>query len=286
MLIQQKHHSLTQWMSHTHHESHTAESWKTQTVIWGILKYVNEFVWVLKRYHSLQTLPHRCLSVDILSTLPRGIPQCCAAEAGCLVTAWRAYSSDGYNQRVVSIFTSVNVILSVEKSADAEVRYTVVCEYKSKIWRYIVRTTWMYESVRKNHTRSICSHSSVCLILHGLLIWQIDVLVTPFLCVWACVCFPQRHGEVTHTSDSITRLPGLGVTPEVKKDLECALIQLFLSSPFSLLSLLLYLSLYLAQTLLCALYIVRKFPWAEREGGHRRRWLLCLSALPHNGWMA
>lgn len=30
-------------------------------------------------------------TVDILSTLPGGIPECCAdAEAGCLVTAWYA----------------------------------------------------------------------------------------------------------------------------------------------------------------------------------------------------
>lgn len=47
---------------------------------------------VLERHRSLETLPHSCLSVDILNTLPRGIPQCCAAEAGCLVTAWCAYA--------------------------------------------------------------------------------------------------------------------------------------------------------------------------------------------------
>lgn len=37
-----------------------------------------------------------------------------------------------------------------------------------------------------------------------------------------CVCVvPLRHREVAHMTDSITRLPELGVTPEVKRDLEC-----------------------------------------------------------------
>lgn len=36
-------------------------------------------------------LPYRLFTVDILSALARGIPECCAdAEAGCLVTAWYA----------------------------------------------------------------------------------------------------------------------------------------------------------------------------------------------------
>lgn len=56
-------------------------------------------------------LPHRLsLGVGILSTLPKGIPQCCAAEASCLVTAWYAYSSGGYHQRV-----PVCLLLSVDK---------------------------------------------------------------------------------------------------------------------------------------------------------------------------
>ena len=38
------------------------------------------------------------------------------------------------------------------------------------------------------------------------------------MCVGVCV---WSHREVTHMTASITRLPGLGVTPEVKKDLEC-----------------------------------------------------------------
>lgn len=87
-------------MSHTHHESHTQlRAGKHQPPSGGICEK-DEFVCVLKGIALCRRSLHRRLSVDILSTLPRGIPQCSAAEAGCLVTAWCAYSSDGHHQRV------------------------------------------------------------------------------------------------------------------------------------------------------------------------------------------
>lgn len=81
---------------------------------------------------------------------------------------------------------------------------------------------------------------------------------------------PQRHREVTHMTASITRLPGFKVTPEVKKDIECALIHPFLNSPISLLSLLLHLSLYLAAITVCLLYC-KEMSLGEERGKRRRR---------------
>lgn len=87
--------------------------------------------------------------------------------------------------------------------------------------------------------------------------------------LWLHSCVRGRvlqHRQVTRMSD-LTWLPGLGVTPQVKKHLAYALIHPFLNSLFSLHSLLLHLQLWS----LCSLFIVRKWPW---EGADNRRWLL------------
>lgn len=87
--------------------------------------------------------------------------------------------------------------------------------------------------------------------------------------LWLHSCVRGRvlqHRQVTRMSD-LTWLPGLGVTPQVKKHLAYALIHPFLNSLFSLHSLLLHLQLWS----LCSLFIVRKWLW---EGADNRRWLL------------
>ncbi len=130
----------------------------------------------------------------------------------------------------------------------------------------------------------MCSYWGVRLILHGLLTWQIDVFVTPFLCAWVCVCGP------TETQKGYTHDWLHNSTPWVGSHLRgqqgswvCVLIHPFLISPFPLLSPF-HVSFCLMQTLLWASYIVRKCPWAQeggRQEGHRRRWKLCHPT----GWM-
>lgn len=88
--------------------------------------------------------------------------------------------------------------------------------------------------------------------------------------LWLHSCVRGRvlqHREVTRTND-LTWLPGLGVTPQVKKHLAYALIHSFLNSLVSLHALLLHLQLSNA-----AVIIV--FPLrCEETGADNRRWLL------------
>lgn len=88
--------------------------------------------------------------------------------------------------------------------------------------------------------------------------------------LWLHSCVRGRvlqHREVTRTND-LTWLPGLGVTPQVKKHLAYALIHPFLNSLVSLHALLLHLQL-------CNAAVIIVFPLrCEETGADNRRWLL------------
>lgn len=125
---------------------------------------------------------------------------------------------------------------------------------------------------------------NVCLILHGLLIWQIDVFVAPFLCRGR-VCGPTetQRGYTHGCLHNFT--PWVESHPRGQKgSWVCTHSAIPLVTPLPL-SLLLHLSFCLMQPLLCASYIVRKCPEGEREGGrgHRRRWQFSFGAHGQDG---
>ena len=168
---------------HTHHESHTAEHWKTTTDFLRIWKNIIRIkmkqkiicMLVLERHRSLETLPHSHLSVDILNTLPRGIPRCCVAEAGCLVTAWCAYmiaAMDSISMWILYLCNCIFVqIVFLIFSVSEKFKYEDMCMRKS-----------INQLMRNLHPEHIFWHVSVCFIRHGSLIWHVSL----FLCVDVC----------------------------------------------------------------------------------------------------
>lgn len=129
---------------------------------------------------------------------------------------------------------------------------------------------------------------NVCLILHGLLIWQIDVFLTPFLCR-GDVCGPAET-QRGYTHDWLhNSTPRVESHPRGQKGSWVCTHSPIHPSP-SFLSFFISRFLSNAAITVCFLHY-KEMSWGgerrkEEEdtgGGHRRRWQFSRSAVAHTG---